>query len=271
MRPAHSAATWETPEVSIVIPCLDEADTVATCVRKALRGLQACEAVGEVIVADNGSRDGSQQLATEAGAIVVPVARRGYGAALQRGIAAARGEFVIMGDADDSYDFTQIPRFVSRLRDGAALVQGCRLPSGGGQILPGAMPWSHRYFGNPLLSLIARKLLACGFHDIYCGMRGFRRDLYERLGLRCEGMEFAIEMLLAAGESGVRLDEVPITLHPDGRIAHGPHLRTVRDGIRSLRFLTRTWIDRRRATRGVRAPITVQPRTQEAFATTLPE
>jgi len=262
----------ESPEVSVVIPCLNEADTVATCVRKALTAFQRGALRGEVVVADNGSHDGSQELAREAGARVVPATRRGYGAALQKGISAARGRFVIMGDADDSYDFLELGRFVAPLRAGAALVQGCRFPSGGGRILPGAMPWSHRWVGNPFLSFVARKLLACGFHDIYCGMRGFRRDLYDRLHLRRDGMEFAIEMLLAAGElasvdRSLRLEEVPITLYPDGRIAHGPHLRTVRDGLRSLRFLSARWIARRRGELRFDRPSPAEfPLPQEALA-----
>ena len=266
-----SSSTSGSPEVSVVMPCLNEADTVATCVRKSLAGLNGCGTAGEVVVADNGSQDGSQQLALAAGARIVSVTRRGYGAALKRGIECSRGRFVIMGDADDSYDFGEVPKFVERLRQGADLVQGCRFPSGGGVILPGAMPWSHRYFGNPLISLMARNLLACGFRDVYCGMRGFRRDLFDALNLKCDGMEFAIEMLAAAAHHGARLDEVPITLHPDGRIAHGPHLRTVRDGLRSLRFLTRTWFERRQATPAARPAMIRTSRTQEVFATTQPD
>jgi hypothetical protein len=152
------------------------------------------------------------------------------------GIAASRGRFVIMGDADDSYDFLEIPRFVARLRAGAELVQGCRLPSGGGRILPDAMPVLHRWIGNPLFTAMARRMFRAPVHDAYCGLRGFTRELVDRLDLRCTGMEFATEMIVKASLLGARIDEVPITLHPDGRRAHLPHLRTFRDGWRTVRF-----------------------------------
>jgi hypothetical protein len=167
---------------------------------------------------------------------VVPVADKGYGAALMGGIDAARGRFVIMGDADDSYDFGEVPNFVARLRDGCELVQGCRLESGGGRVLPGAMPRLHRWLGNPLFSRIARRWFRAPVHDIYCGLRGFTKTLYERLDQRCTGMEFATEMIIKASLSGARIGEVPITLHPDGRKSHPPHLKTFRDGWRTLRF-----------------------------------
>jgi hypothetical protein len=224
-------------EVSVVMPCLNEADTVAVCVGKARAALREASMAGEVVVADNGSTDGSRALAEAAGARVVPVAARGYGSALMGGIAAARGRYVVMGDADDSYDFGEVPKFVARLREGCELVQGCRLPSGGGTVLPGAMPPSHRWLGNPLFSFLVRTLFRSPLHDAYCGLRGFTKALYERLDLRCTGMEFAIEMLVKASLRGARVAEVPITLHPDGRVAHPPHLRTCRDGWRTLRFL----------------------------------
>ncbi len=231
-RPAAAAV-----EVSVVMPCLDEADTVAVCVRKARQALQAHGLGGEVIVADNGSTDGSRALAERAGARVVPVAARGYGNALMGGIAAARGRYVIMGDADDSYDFGEVPRFVDKLRQGYDLVQGCRLPAGGGRVLPGAMPWSHRWVGNPLFSRLVRTFFRSPLHDAYCGLRGFSKVFYETLDLRCTGMEFAIEMLVKASLQGGKTAEVPVTLHPDGRVSHPPHLRTFRDGWRTLRFL----------------------------------
>lgn len=223
-------------ELSVVMPCLNEADTLQTCIAKARRALEENAIAGEVIVADNGSTDGSQELARRAGARVVPVDRRGYGSALMGGIAAARGRWIVMGDADDSYDFGEIPRLLAGLRAGHALVQGCRLPAGGGKILPGAMPWLHRYLGNPMFSVLARSWFGAPIHDIYCGLRGFSRELYERLDLRCLGMEFATEMIIKASLYGVSMSEVPITLHPDGRKAHAPHLRTFRDGWRTLRF-----------------------------------
>jgi glycosyltransferase involved in cell wall biosynthesis len=224
------------PELSVVMPCLNEADTLATCIGKAQRAMQQHAISGEVVVADNGSGDGSVEIAESLGARVVHVTERGYGSALMGGIDAARGRFVLMGDADDSYDFLEVPRFLGPLREGAELVQGCRLPSGGGSIAPGAMPFLHRWLGNPLFSAMIRRMFRAPVHDAYCGMRAFTRELYERLDLRCTGMEFAIEMLVKASLYGERIAEVPITLHPDGRKSHGPHLRTFRDGWRTVRF-----------------------------------
>jgi glycosyltransferase involved in cell wall biosynthesis len=224
------------PEVSVVMPCLNEADTVAACVEKAIRCLRENGVHGEVVLADNGSTDGSRELAAAAGARVVPVADRGYGAALIGGIAAAKGRFVIMGDADDSYDFLDLAKFVDRLRKGADLVQGCRLPAGGGTVMPGAMPFLHRWWGNPMFTFMARWMFRAPIHDIYCGLRGFRREWQQGLRQRCTGMEFATEMLIKGSLSGARIEEVPITLHPDGRKAHAPHLKTFRDGWRTLRF-----------------------------------
>ena len=218
------------------MPCLNEAETLPECIRKAREALAGAGISGEVIVADNGSTDDSRAIAEGLGARVVPVAERGYGSALLGGIAAARGRYVIMGDADDSYDFGEIPRFVEKLRGGAELVQGCRLPSGGGRVMPGSMPLLHRIWGNPMFSALARRWFRVPIHDIHCGMRGFARDLPARLGQRCTGMEFASEMIIKAALAGVPTAEVPITLHPDGRRAHAPHLRTFRDGWRHLRF-----------------------------------
>jgi len=227
----------EAPEVSVVMPCLNEADTVAACVSTARRGLAEAGIAGEVLVADNGSTDGSQELATRAGARVVPVAEKGYGAALMGGIAAARGRFVVMADADGSYDLLEVPRFVERLRGGDDLVQGCRLPSGGGRVLRGAMPALHYWLGNPLFSLLARLWFGSPVRDVYCGLRGFRRDFQASLDQRCTGMEFATEMVLRSALVGGRISEIPITLHPDGRVARAPHLKTFRDGWRTLRLL----------------------------------
>lgn len=223
-------------DLSVVIPCLNEADTIAIVVGKAQAGIAAAGVVGEVVVADNGSTDGSQAIATGLGARVVPVPERGYGAALMGGIEAARGRWVLMGDADDSYDFREIPRFVEHLRQGYELVQGCRLPSGGGEVKPGAMPFLHRWFGNPGFSLLAKIMFGCAANDVHCGMRAFSKEASLRLGQRCTGMEFATEMLIKSSLAGQRMAEVPITLHPDGRTSHGPHLRTFRDGWRHLRL-----------------------------------
>jgi glycosyltransferase involved in cell wall biosynthesis len=225
------------PEVSVVMPCLNEADTLAICIGKAIRSLKDSEIDGEVIIADNGSTDGSPQIAMQKGARVVHVKAKGYGNALMGGIAAARGKFVIMGDADDSYDFLEIPRFVEKLRQGYDLVQGCRLPAGGGKIMSGAMPFLHRWWGNPMFSAMVRNWFnAKSIHDVYCGLRGFTKELYNRLNQRCTGMEFATEMIIKASLFGEKVAEVPITLHPDGRKSHAPHLKTFRDGWRTLRF-----------------------------------
>ena len=223
-------------EVSVIMPCLNEAETLGTCVEKALRALRENGIAGEVIVADNGSTDGSQAIAERLGARVVHVRDRGYGSALMGGIDEARGRYIIMGDADDSYDFLEIPRFVEKLREGNDLVQGCRLPSGGGRIMPGAMPGLHRYWGNPMFSAMAQKWFRAPVHDVYCGLRGFRRAFYQELDQRCTGMEFATEMIVKSSLRSARIAEVPITLHPDGRKTRAPHLRTFRDGWRTLRF-----------------------------------
>ena len=223
-------------EVTVVMPCLNEADTLATCIRKARTAMSNAGIAGEVVIADNGSTDESAAIARAEGARLVPVAARGYGAALMGGIDAARGRFVIMGDADDSYDFGEVPAFVERLREGYDLVQGCRLESGGGRVLPGAMPRLHRWLGNPMFSQIARRWFRAPVHDIYCGLRGFTKTFYYTLDQRCTGMEFATEMIIKASLSGARIGELPITLHPDGRRSHPPHLNTFRDGWRTLRF-----------------------------------
>jgi glycosyltransferase involved in cell wall biosynthesis len=223
-------------ELSVVMPCLNEADTLAICIEKARKALHDEAISGEIIVADNGSTDDSVTIARRMGARVVHVEAKGYGNALMAGIAAARGEFILMGDADDSYDFLEIPRFVEKLREGAELVQGCRLPRGGGKVMRGAMPLSHRWIGNPGLTLLVRHMFRSPVHDVYCGLRGFTRTLYDRLDQRCTGMEFATEMLIKASLFDARISEVPITLWPDGRKHHRSHLRTFRDGWRTLRF-----------------------------------
>lgn len=223
-------------ELSVVMPCLNEADTVGICVEKAVRAMREAGIEGEVVLADNGSTDDSKAIAESLGARCVDVAEPGYGAALMGGIEASRGTFVIMGDADDSYDFLEVPKFVDKLREGFDLVQGCRLPRGGGRVMPGAMPFLHRWFGNPMLSWLVRQMFRIPINDVYCGMRGFKRELYDRLDLRSPGMEFATEMIIRSGIRKATMSQVPITLHPDGRKVHGPHLRTFRDGWRTLRL-----------------------------------
>ena len=220
-------------ELTVVMPCLNEAETVATCVRKAVKFIADSGINGEVVVADNGSTDGSQRLAEEAGARVVAVREKGYGNALMSGILAARGEYVIMGDSDDSYDFTNLMPFIEELRKGNDLVMGNRFKGG---IEPGAMPWKHKYIGNPVLSFVGRLFFRSKIGDFHCGLRGFRRDSAIALGLQATGMEFASEMVVKATLAGQRITEVPTTLRKDGR-SRPPHLRSWRDGWRHLRFL----------------------------------
>ena len=222
----------ETVEVSVVMPCLNEAETLETCIGEAQGALRDANIAGEIIVADNGSTDGSVEIGERMGARVVSVRAKGYGNALMGGIAAARGKYVVMGDADDSYDFGHIPRFVQQLREGADVVIGNRFRGG---IQKDAMPGLHRYFGNPLLTRVGRLFFHSPVGDFYCGLRGFRKDAYERMGLRTTGMEFAPEMVVKATLLQLRIAEVPTTLSPDGR-KRPPHLRTWRDGWRTLRF-----------------------------------
>ena len=228
-----SVETQQKVEVSVVIPCLNEANSLGYCVDKAVRAFRKRGLSGEVVVADNGSTDGSIHVAEEHGARVVHVEERGYGAALRAGIAAARGPFIIMGDADDSYDFSDVPRFVEKLREGYDVVMGNRFRGG---IQPGAMPRLHKYFGNPGLTALLNVLFHVGIGDSYCGMRGFTRALYDRLDVRSSGMEFALEMIIKSAQIGARITEIPIVLWPDKR-GRPPHLRSFRDGWRSLRFM----------------------------------
>ena len=220
-------------DVSVVIPCLNAANSLEFCVKKAVTAFTNAGLRGEVIIADNGSTDGSIEIAEINGACVVRVAERGYGAALKKGIAAARGEYVIMGDADASYDFSEVPNFVEKLRQGSDLVMGNRFQGG---IKPGAMPLLHKYFGNPVLTWLVNFFFGAGVGDSYCGMRGFSRALYEKLDLRSSGMEFALEFVIKTTQIGARISEIPIILWPDKR-GRPPHLRSFRDGWRSLRFM----------------------------------
>lgn len=220
-------------ELTILMPCLNEAETLATCIRKAQEGLKNNDIVGEIVIADNGSTDGSQKIAKSLGARVVNVKERGYGSALIGGIHAAYGKYIIMGDADDSYDFLAIAPFVEKLRSGHDLVMGNRFKGG---IADGAMPFLHRYLGNPVLSWLGRLFFGISVRDFHCGLRGFNRERILNLNLRTTGMEFASEMVVRAALEGYSLTEVPTTLAPDGR-SRPPHLRTWRDGWRHLSFL----------------------------------
>jgi len=226
-------ATTGLLELTVVMPCLNEAETLAVCVDKAMAALRDNGIAGEVVVADNGSTDGSQQIALEHGARVVPVPVRGYGAALNAGILAAQGKYVLMADADDSYNFAHIPRFLGALRNGADLVMGNRFAGG---IMPGAMPFLHKYLGNPVLSWMGRTLFHTPVGDFHCGMRAFSKSSYESLALRTTGMEFASEMVVKASLQKQNIVEVPTTLKKDGR-SRPPHLKTWRDGWRHFRFL----------------------------------
>ncbi len=223
-------------EVSIVMPCLNEAETLARCIEKAKLGIQRSGVRGEIIIADNGSTDGSQAIAEKAGVRLVPVSAKGYGSALTGGIQAAAGEWIIMGDADDSYDFSDITGFVKKFRQGYELIMGCRLPAGGGTIAPGAMPWKNRWIGNPVLSFIGRLFFKCPAHDFHAGLRGFTKTAFKNMDLQTTGMEFASEMVIKSTLKSQRITEVPITLHEDGR-SRPPHLKPWRDGWRHLRFM----------------------------------
>jgi glycosyltransferase involved in cell wall biosynthesis len=220
-------------DVSVVIPCLNEANSIGICVSKAMEAFRTAGMLGEVVVADNGSTDGSIEIAEKLGAHVVRVEARGYGSALRAGIAAARGAFIVMGDADDSYDFSEVPRFVDKWRQGNDVVMGNRFR---GEIKPGAMPWHHKYVGNPALSSLLNLFFHTGIGDSHCGMRGFTRAVYERMDLRSTGMEFASEFVIKAAQLGAKMAEIPITLWPDKR-GRPPHLRSFRDGWRHLRFM----------------------------------
>lgn len=233
MEGAEAARQEGSVELSVVMPCLNEQETVGACVRKAVTVLREAGIAGEVIVADNGSKDGSVEIAEAEGARVIHVAEKGYGSALKGGIQGARGKYVLMADSDDSYNFSHIPNFLEQLRAGSELVMGNRFRGG---IARGAMPPLHRYLGNPVLTGIGRLLFPSPCEDFHCGIRAFRKESFERMDVRSTGMEFASEMVVKASLLGMRVSEIPTTLSPDGR-SHAPHLRSWRDGWRHLRFL----------------------------------
>ena len=239
--PNPSACPTPSRTLTILMPCLNEEETLEVCILKAKSGIEACISQGlldegEVLIADNGSTDASIEIAERLGARVAHIAAKGYGNALKGGIAQARGEWILMGDSDASYDFEEAPKFVARLTQGYDLVMGCRLPRGGGTILPGAMPWKNRWIGNPILTFIGRLLFECPAHDFHCGLRGFSKKAISAMELQTTGMEFASEMVITATLKNLKISEVPITLHPDGR-SRPPHLKPWRDGWRHLRFM----------------------------------
>ena len=234
---SHVAAPCRhTVDLTIVMPCLNEAETLAGCIEKAKLGIQHAGLRGEIVIADNGSTDGSVQIAQQHGARVIQVKEKGYGNALRGGIEAAVSKWILIGDADGSYDFSAIDGFVQKLKAGHDLVMGCRLTAGGGTVRPGAMPWKNRWIGNPILSFIGRVFFGCPVHDFHCGLRAFTREAIDKMELKTTGMEFASEMIMKATFKSLRIAEVPITLYPDGR-SRAPHLKPWRDGWRHLRFM----------------------------------
>jgi glycosyltransferase involved in cell wall biosynthesis len=231
--PRPDANPAESIEVSVVIPCLNESNSLGFCIEKARKSFETSGIRGEVIVADNGSTDGSLEVAEQCGARVILVSARGYGNALRAGIAAARGRFIIMGDADDSYDFSAVPQFVAKWREGYDVVMGNRFRGG---IEPGAMPWSHKYIGNPGLTAVMNLFFKTGIGDCLCGLRGFTREIHDRIDVRTSGMEWGPEFVIKAAKAGARMTEIPIVLWPDKR-GRRPHLKTISDGWRNLRFM----------------------------------
>src|SRR5271154_4281876 len=223
-------------ELTILMPCLNEAETLARCIEKAKIGIQKSGVRGEILIADNGSTDGSQAIAEKSGVRLVPVKEKGYGSALTGGVRAASGKWIIMGDADDSYDFSDVNGFVKKFQAGDELIMGCRLSVGGGTISPGAMPWKNRWIGNPILSFIGRLFFKCPAHDFHAGLRGFTKTAFGKMDLQTTGMEFASEMVIKSTLKGLKISEVPITLYKDGR-SRPPHLKPWRDGWRHLRFM----------------------------------
>ena len=223
--------------LSVVIPCLNEADTLAVCIKKANEQINNLKIDGEVIVSDNGSTDGSQDIARSLGAKVFPCKDKGYGNAVINGIKNAKGKFVLIADGDDSYDFTDIPQFYNKINEGYDLVQGCRLPSGGGKIEKGAMPLSHRLIGNPFFSKLVKIFYNLRFNDVYCGMKIIRNNFFKNANFFSTGMVFCLEILIKSKVMDAKVWELPITLYKDGRINSKSHLKTIKDGLKTLKFI----------------------------------
>ena len=224
-------------DLSIVIPCLNEADTLEICINKSLKKIEELNIQGEIIIADNGSNDGSVEIAKKYNVVLVNVSKKGYGHAIHSGTLVAKGKYVLVADADNSYDLNEIPKFYSKIINNFDLVQGCRLPSGGGKINPGAMPISHRLIGNPFFTKLAKIFYNVPFNDIYCGMKIFKKSFYNNLNFFSGGMVYNIEVLLKFYIASAKIDEVPITLYKDGRKKSRSHLKTIPDGLKTLKFL----------------------------------
>ncbi|REJ96741.1 MAG: glycosyltransferase family 2 protein [Planctomycetota bacterium] len=262
------AALMTTPttrsDLSVVLPCLNEAETLRACLTRIEETCTNASIDAEIVVADNASTDGSREIAMSSSARLVEVSQRGYGNAIRGGIAASTGQYIIVGDADCSYDFSEIPKYLARLRNGYDLVMGCRRPTGGGQILPGAMPLTHRWIGNPLFTKLLRGWYGSPVNDVFCGLRGFSREFYDGIRWEESGMTFAVEMVIRAAQTGAATTEIPITLYPDERTVHGPHLSTLRDGWRTLRYILSQYLLRG----GV--PVTRQPSARRETASPIP-
>tara|TARA_A100001015_G_C15013728_1_gene724463 strand:+ start:1032 stop:2120 length:1089 start_codon:yes stop_codon:yes gene_type:complete len=232
--------------LTILIPCLNEEETIGRCISKAIKNLKKHKIKGEVLVVDNGSTDKSIEISKKHGArVIIETKFKGYGYALRKGIKQSKGKFIIMGDADDSYDFNIINKFYNKLLEGYDIVQGCRFPSGGGVIKKNAMPFSHKFIGNPFFTFLLKILFGSPFNDVYCGMRGFRRSISLKHNYICKGMQFAIEHLIKFLLTAQKITEIPITLHRDGRKKHSGHLKTYSDGFKTLKLLllfSPTWI-----------------------------
>tara|TARA_B100000989_G_scaffold45826_1_gene29425 strand:+ start:29675 stop:30781 length:1107 start_codon:yes stop_codon:yes gene_type:complete len=224
-------------EISVVLPCLNESETVGACIKKAKKQIKNLNIKGEIIVADNGSNDGSIQIAKKLGAIVINVKNKGYGNVLRAGIKKSKGKFILIADADDSYNLNDLPKFYRKINQGFDIIQGCRLPRGGGKIKPGAMPLSHKYLGNPLFSFLTKTLYKIPFNDVYCGMKILRNKFFKKINFFSTGMVFCLEILIKSKIHDAKMGEIPITLFKDGRKIAKSHLKTISDGLKTLKFI----------------------------------